>query len=167
MPRPTKKLSKKVKFRALETWRLNTVEGLTMPQIAERTGLSLSSVQRDLRVGAEQARQYYEPQVQTYFEQALGQLDYLLLRIAERIRESEQDGRLDLAAVKEFRACSESKRKLLGIDRNKDKIEISGVGKDGAVKIEQVQAEIVALAQARKIKLAEAQAQAQATVAEG
>lgn len=54
-------------------------------------------------------------------------------------------GRLDLAAVKEYRATVESKRKLLGLDRNKHRLELSAaegaggeVAKDAIDQIAQI-----------------------------
>lgn len=186
----------------MEAWRLRAVEGLNNKAIAKRLGLAerSDSITPLLRRARELVPPEYEERKDTYFEEALAQMDCLLARLARRIEQSErpslnvyairddlqsgkikpfvveryyvngfvntgrlkQDlldnspelmavspyldlGRLDLAAVKEYRATAESKRKLLGLDKNKHRLELSAaegaageVAKDAIEQIAQI-----------------------------
>lgn len=63
-----------------------------------------------------------------------------------------EPGRLDLAAVKEYRATVESKRKLLGLDRNKHRLELSAAEGAGGEVAKDAIDQIANLAKARLAK---------------
>lgn len=206
--------------RAMEAWRLRAVEGLSNKEIAKRLGLAerSDSIAPILRRARELIPPEYEERKDTYFEEALAQMDTLIEKLAKRlddslqpvlnVRQIKQDlanetikpflveryfrfgrvnlgqlrrdladnspelmaiveylepGRLDLAAVKEYRATVESKRKLLGLDKNKHRLELSAaegtageVAKDAIEQIAQIAKKRAAIreieVQAKEIK---------------
>lgn len=135
-------------MRALEAWRLRATEGLLQAEIARRMGVSHQQVQLYLDRARQLVPEEHKQRLDTYFEEALSQLDNLLHSLAPRIK-PDDNGRIDMEAVKEYRKTVESKRRLLGLDRDKQRIELTGED-GGAVKIEAVSDEIVQLAQKRK-----------------
>lgn len=135
-------------MRAMEAWTLRANEGLNAVEIADRMGVSRSQARNYLDRARLLVPDQYKARIDTYFEEALSQLDNLLKNLAPRIQPDEI-GRIDMEAVKEYRKTVESKRKLLGLDRDKQRIELTGED-GGAVKIEAVSDEIVQLAQKRK-----------------
>jgi len=112
-------------------WELR-LRGLSLRQIAAETGLSKSTVENRLRNEFEEYRQDSAALREQYIQMELERLDAasnVVLTILEANHILVADGRVItvdgmplpdsgpvLAAVKEWRAISESRRKLLGLD---------------------------------------------------
>jgi hypothetical protein len=133
--------------RARQVYIFKLRDNLTNEEIAEKLNIEPWQVKKDL----ERAYRVLQKEIIADAEQATNTHLLRLAEMADRLRAKAfgPNGSVDVQAAREYRACLESERKLRGLDKQKERIELSGPG-GAPVKVQAVESEIVRRFEERK-----------------
>lgn len=123
-------------LRARQVYILRIRDQKSNEEIAQLLNIEVWQVKKDL----ERAYKVLKDDIIADTEEATNSHILRLRELSDKLRPKALMG--DVNAAREYRACLESERKLRGLDKQKEKLEISGPG-GSPVKVQSIESEIV------------------------